>query len=122
MKLSTQEKAAIATVLHLIQEHPAINNSAIDIPLNYIPKPTHTLIDIIEASELYDTLNFNDPKVIANPLYSAIMKSQIFIVSKDKLNFDKSNILAISLAKYSYDTSKYGLHLFIVIDLDVLGV
>ena len=89
MKLSTDEKASISELLHLIAQAKTLNNNALGLPLYYIPKATHSLQEIQQASTHYFTSNSKGclplDDIIDNPLYRAIRKAQIAIVSKGNL-------------------------------------
>ena len=101
MKLSTDEKASISELLHLIAQTKTLNNNALGLPLYYIPKATRTLQEIQQASTRYFTSNECLPlaDIIDDPLYRAIRKAQIALVSKDNLTellelFDTVTIVA----------------------------
>ena len=84
MELSTHEKAAISELLQIIAQDKQLNNRAIDLPLYYIAKPTHTIKDIIIASkEIANNIDFDT--ILANPLLSALYKTKLAIVSATDL-------------------------------------
>ena len=69
------EKASISELLSIIAQDHQLNKKAMNLPLYYIPKPTHTLRDILNAST--DIIN---GKAIDSPLHNALHKTSLLII------------------------------------------
>lgn len=89
MTLSNKEKASISELLEIIAHDNQINKKAMNLPLYYIPKPTHTLQEILRASadilDIIDKPNNNKEGLLYSPLLSALYKTKLLIVKRQDL-------------------------------------
>ena len=79
-KLSTQEKAAIAPLLHKLSNH-----SSVAFRLSYIPKGTHSIEHIAEAALALNDTSTLSIDIITTPLFSALLKSNLVIIDSHQM-------------------------------------
>lgn len=76
MTLTKDEKRALSVILEHISCYNAINNKGINLPLYYIPKPTHTIEQVLSAAgDIYLDL-ISSEQLLSSPLYSALYKTK----------------------------------------------
>jgi hypothetical protein len=117
MKLTTREKRAIAPIIEQLADFKVLNRGAIGLPLNYIPEASHTIEDIIRASEDLSNDLISNETLEASPLYSALHKIKhiVKIAHIDKLHSLQGLYpITINLASWSssnIETKSYNIYL-----------
>jgi len=100
--MNTQQKASIAPILEILRDTKPLNKSYLDIALYYIPKPSRTLEEIIDASVHQGGQKSSHPSILAEALHHLKTKG-IQIVSNKILNNPTTNYsIAIKIANSNH--------------------